>query len=81
MGYLGTGAWSNVGGPPPTAVSAGNPPVAATGAGATSYMLTLAANVYLFAAPGTGKLYLYNATAGALHFHMHVDGSADLGKY
>jgi hypothetical protein len=44
--------------------SAGNPPVPAA---TTSYAVELFADVWLYAHPTTGDLYLYNATAGALY--------------
>lgn len=65
VGWLGGGAYSNVAGAG-TAVSAGNPPLAATG-GVTSYRLTLVASVYLYADPTTGALKAYNALGADHH--------------
>lgn len=72
VGWLGDGAYSNVGGAG-TAVSNGNPPLAATG-GVTSYRLTVLASTFLYASPTTGALYLYNATGGAIHVLLTVKG-------
>lgn len=81
MGYLGTGAYSNVAVNPAVAVGAGAPPVAATGVGGTSYMLSLGANIFLYCDPTTGALALYNNTGAALHLWLRVHATADLGRH
>lgn len=77
-GYSGTGAYSNVGAGP-AAVSAGNPPLAATGGAGTSYRVTVTTNVWLYADPTTGALYLYNNTGAAWIAWLQVKGTAALG--
>ncbi len=58
-GYTGTGAL----GAASVAVSAGVPPVPAS---TTSWALQVIANVWLYAHPSTGSLYLYNGTGVAI---------------
>lgn len=72
-GWLGTGAYSNVGGSG-TAVSAGAAPLAASG-GVVSYRLTIATGVYLFAHPTTGALWIYNASGSTIHYLLIVRGT------
>lgn len=58
-GYTGTGG-RDAGGLAP---SAGNPPVPAS---TTSWALQVITNVWLYALPSTGSLYLYNDTGSAI---------------
>ena len=77
MGYTGTGALSNT--TTGAAVANGAPPVAGTGAGGTSYRVTIGANIYLYADPSTGALKAYNATGATVYQWLEVDATADLG--
>lgn len=79
VGYLGTGALSNVG--TGAAVKNGAPPVAGTGGGGTSYRLTIGANLYVYANPSNGNLCIYNGTGAAVHAWVRVTGTADLNRY
>ena len=58
-GYTGRGALDAGSNAP----SAGNPPVPAAG---TSWALQITTNVWLYATPSTGSLYLYNGTGSAI---------------
>lgn len=58
-GYTGLGALGAASAP----VTPGVPPVTASG---SSWALKVDVNVWLYAAPSTGELYLYNGTAGTL---------------
>ncbi len=58
-GYLGLGALNGAGG----AVSAGNPPVRASG---SSWAAEIVSNLWLYLDAADGKLKLYNATGGTL---------------
>ena len=58
-GYTGTGGLDAGS----VAPSAGNPPVPAS---TTSWALQVIANVWLYAHPSTGSLYLYNGTGSAI---------------
>ena len=80
QGYTGTGALSDVG--TGAAVSAGNPPLAATGGGGTSYRVKFpGVNVYLYARPSDGALCLYNDTLNALHLFLTIDSTAKLARH
>jgi hypothetical protein len=76
-GYTGTGALSDTG--TGAAVSNGNPPVWGTGGGGTSTAVTAATNVYLYADPTTGALYIYNATVNPIYVWLQLSATADLG--
>ncbi len=58
-GYIGKGALNGGGG----AVSAGNPPVHASG---TSWAAEITTNLWLYVDPGNGKLKLYNNTGSTI---------------
>lgn len=74
-GYLGKGAYDAGGVNPP---SNGNPPVRAS---ASSYAAELAANLWLYAHPSSGKLYLYNDTGSTIRTpNLFFFGSAATGK-
>lgn len=79
-GYTGVGGYSNTAGAG-TAVSNGNPPVAAVG-GVRSYRVELNAafSVYLYASPADGSLSMYNASGGAINAAIVVLGTGDTGK-
>jgi hypothetical protein len=77
-GYTGTGALSNVA--TGAAVSNGNPPVAGTGAGGTSWSVELNASSDLFLyTQANGRLYMYNATGGNQFPLVFVLGLGDAG--
>lgn len=74
-GYTGRGARDAGGVSAPTA---GNPPVPAS---TVSWAMQLTANVWLYADPSAGALYLYNGTAGTLRSPvLTITASAPTGK-
>lgn len=76
-GYTGIGAYSNI--TTGAAVSNGNAPVAGAGA-FRSYRVEAAANVYLYADPTTGALYLYNNSGATIYPAFLLFGTGDTGK-
>ncbi len=74
VGYTGKGALNGGGG----AVSNGNPPVPAN---TSSWALEIAANIWLFAVPSSGELYLYNNSGANIRTPiLTVFASAVTGK-
>lgn len=74
MGYTGKGAL----GAASAAVANGTPPVPA---GTTSWALQIGTNIWLFAVPVTGELYLYNDSGAPLRTPiLTVFASATTGK-
>lgn len=81
-GYTGSGAVSNL--TSGASVAAGSPPL--NGAGThRSYAvviddLSTSGNIFLYADPTSGELFLYNASGAAVHGLLEVDLSGDLNK-
>lgn len=75
-GYTGTGGLT-AGGAEPTA---GNPPVRAAGKYLV-YANGATATVLLYATTTTGKLYVYNNTAGIIYPWLEVDAYGDAGLH
>lgn len=74
LGYLGKGA-KDAGSNPP---SAGNPPVRASG---SSWAAEIVANLWLYADPVNGKLYLYNDTGATIRTpFLWLSATAPTGK-
>lgn len=80
--YTGTGAYSSTAAA--TAVSAGVPPVNGVGA-IRSYAIVVddfssTGNVWLWAEPGSGDLYLYNQSGGAIYGLLTLEAPSATGK-